>query len=246
MDVQLLINGLHVDAHYEDATVQGVFLPLLECLSARQKALGRRLIAFLAAPPATGKSTLCTFLESLSQQRPPLVALQALGMDGFHYHQDYILTHSVLRDGQEIPMQLIKGAPETFDAEKLAQALRLLQRQDLRWPIYDRRIHDVVEDALPVSAPIALVEGNWLLLDDPRWSALPRDVTIFIHAEETLLRDRLIDRKMAGGFSREEATAHYLRSDALNVRRCLNESMPADIVLEMTVEGDYRVQSWNF
>ena len=85
-----------------------------------------------------------------------------------------------------------------------------------------------------------------MLLDDPRWSALPRDVTIFIHAEETLLRDRLIDRKMAGGFSREEATAHYLRSDALNVRRCLNESMPADIVLDMTVEGNYRVQSWNF
>ena len=241
MDVSLNVNGFEIAARFDDTAVSGILLPLLRTLTLRQRELGRRLVVFLAAPPGTGKSTLAALLERLSVADPGLTQLQALGLDGFHYHQDYILSHTVLRDGAEIPMRLIKGAPESFDVEKLGRALSAIQSDGLRWPLYDRRLHDVVEDAIPVRAPIALIEGNWLLLDAPGWSALPRDASIFIHADAALLRGRLIERKVRGGFSREEAEAHYLRSDGPNVLRCLSNRLPADWTLAMTGDGKYQL-----
>ena len=240
MDVLLNVNGFETAARFDDAAISGIFLPLLRALTRRQRELGRRLTVFLAAPPGTGKSTLAALLERLSSESPDLTPLQSLGLDGFHYHQDYILSHTVLLDGEEIPMRLIKGAPESFDVEKLRWALENIQPDDLRWPLYDRRLHDVVEDAIPVRAPIALIEGNWLLLDAPEWSTLPHDASLFICADPALLRGRLIERKLRGGFSREEAEAHYLRSDGPNVLRCLSQRLPADWTLTMTGDGAYQ------
>ena len=241
MDITLNVNGFDIAARFDDAAVSGIFLPLLRTLTRRQREINRRLVVFLAAPPGTGKSTLAALLERLSSDTPGLTPLQALGLDGFHYHQDYILSHTVLRDGAEIPMRLIKGAPESFDVEKLRRALSAIHSDGLRWPLYDRQLHDVVEDAIPVCAPIALIEGNWLLLDAPEWSALPRDASIFIHADAALLRGRLIERKVRGGFSREEAEAHYLRSDGPNVLRCLSNRLPADWTLAMSGDGKYQM-----
>lgn len=240
MDISLNVNGFKTAAHFDDATVSGIFLPLLRALTRRQREINRRLVVFLAAPPGTGKSTLAALLERLSTENPGLTPLQALGMDGFHYHQDFILSHTVLRDGAEIPMRLIKGAPESFDVKKLRRTLLAIQSDNLRWPLYDRRLHDVVEDAIPVRAPIALIEGNWLLLDAPEWSTLPRDVSLFICADAALLRGRLVERKVRGGFSREDAEVHYLRSDGPNVLRCLSQRLPADWTLTMTGDGAYQ------
>lgn len=240
MDVLLDVNGFETAARFDDAAVSGIFLPLLRALTRRQREINRRLTVFLAAPPGTGKSTLAALLERLSTENPDLMPLQALGMDGFHYHQDYILSHTVLHDGAEIPMRLIKGAPESFDVEKLRRTLERIQSDNLRWPLYDRRLHDVVEGAIPVRAPIALIEGNWLLLDAPGWSTLPHDTSLFICADPALLRGRLVERKVRGGFPREEAAAHYLRSDGPNVLRCLSNRLPADWTLTMTGDGAYQ------
>ena len=240
MDLILSINGFDVPAHFDDSSVRALLMPLLFELARLREGMDRRLIAFLAAPPAAGKSTLAAFLAHLSQTTPGLVPAQALGMDGFHYHQDYILSHTVVRNGAEIPMRQIKGAPESFDVSRLRRMLLLAREERCRWPFYDRRIHDVVEDVVVVDAPILLVEGNWLLLDDPEWRSLPRDFSLFISAEEAMLRGRLIERKVRGGMTRAEAEAFYLRSDGPNVRRCLAESLPADRTLIMTGDGAYR------
>lgn len=238
MDVSLNINGFSVDAHFDDASVRDVFLPLLHELTAKQKLLGRRLVVLLAAPPGAGKSTLAAFLEKISREDPELTPLQALGMDGFHFHQDYILSHTVIKDGKEIPMRLIKGAPESFDAAKLRSALEAAPTEPILWPYYDRNLHDVVENSIPVSAPILLIEGNWLLLDRPGWE-LPGDMRIFINAEESLLKDRLIGRKMRGGSSLDEALAHYARADGPNIALCHSCRRIADMVLTMTGDGTY-------
>ncbi len=239
-EYRLEINGFEVRAAFSGAAVEEVCLPLLMELTARQSRLERRLIAFLAAPPAAGKSTLAAFLQRLSQETPGVTPLQALGMDGFHYPQAYLSSHSAVRDGAEIPMHSIKGAPETFDLPKLARALELARESDLLWPVYDRRLHDVVEDALPVSGDILLVEGNWLLLDEPLWRALQCDYSAFIGAEEALLRGRLIDRKARGGLSRGAAEAWVAASDIPNVRRCMGRRRPADLELWIDAEGELR------
>lgn len=238
MNVSLNINGFCVNAHFDDSSVRELFLPLLHDLTEQQKQLGRRLTVLLAAPPGAGKSTLAAFLEKLSHETPSLAPVQALGMDGFHFHQSEILTRTVLQNGAEIPMQLIKGAPESFDVERLRHFLEAASDGEILWPYYDRTLHDVVEDAVPISAPILLVEGNWLLLDQPEWS-LPGDVRIFIDAEESLLRDRLIERKMRGGSTHKEAIAHYMRTDGPNISLSRSCRRPSDFLFLMTGDGVY-------
>ena len=63
-------------------------------------------------------------------------------------------------------MKEVKGCPETFDIEKLKNKIAQLKKEDTKWPVYDRTIHDVIEDAVTVERQIVLVEGNWLLLNE--------------------------------------------------------------------------------
>lgn len=234
MNARLNVNGFDVDAYFDDESIRSLFLPLLRDLTRRQRELNRRLVVLLSAPPGAGKSTLAAFLEQLSRSDPQLTPVQALGMDGFHFHQDYILSHFI----GDTPMRLLKGTPGSFDVSKLRQALEDLSVNDILFPLYDRNLHDVVEDAIRVTAPIVLVEGNWLLLDRPEWN-LPGDLRIFIDADEALLNRRLIERKMRGGASLEEAEMHYARADGPNIRLCRECRRHADITLSMIGDGTY-------
>ena len=235
------VNGLLQHIRYNADTVEHLFLPLLRRLTQMQRCAGRRVIAFLAAPPATGKSTLLQFLEQLVREHADLAQMQALGMDGFHYPNRYLETHTIPRDGVEIPLKSIKGAPETFDVSALAAKLRAAKNGRTLFPVYDRRIHDVVPDALIADAPILLIEGNWLLLDEELWRDLRAlaDYTLRIDAPPAFLRDRLIARKVQGGGSEAEATAFYETSDAPNVLRFAAHAGAADEVWQMEADGDF-------
>ena len=98
------INGMDVTARYTEESVQTIFLPLLRELTELQKELGRRILVLLAAPPAAGKSTLVTFLEYLSHREEGLTPIQSIGMDGFHHYQDYLDSHTVVKNGEEIKL----------------------------------------------------------------------------------------------------------------------------------------------
>ena len=237
----MTVNGLPQKIRYNTDTVEGLFLPLLRRLTQMQRRAGRRVIAFLAAPPATGKSTLLQFLEQLVREHADLTQMQALGMDGFHHPNRYLETHSILRGGVEIPLKSIKGAPETFDAAALAAKLAAAKAGAVRFPVYDRRIHDVVPDALIADAPILLVEGNWLLLDEEPWRNLHAlaDYRIRIDAPSALLEDRLIARKVQGGLSEAEAAAFYETSDRCNVDRFAAHAGVADEIWRMEADGDF-------
>ena len=242
-DYEMTVNGLPQRIRYNEATVEGLFLPLLHRLAALEAEKGGRLLVFLAAPPATGKSTLLQFLERLTQEQDDLTRIQPLGMDGFHHPNRYLETHTILRDGVEIPLKSIKGAPETFDVAHLAAKLAAAKEGATPFPIYDRRIHDVVPDALIADAPILFVEGNWLLLDEELWRDLRAlaDYTLRIDAPPAFLRDRLIARKVQGGGSEAEATAFYDASDRKNVERFIAHAGRADEVWQMAADGDFVV-----
>ena len=228
---ELVINGVKVTAEYAREDVEGVFVPLLAELGRRQRGMDGRLIAFLAAPPGAGKSTLAAVLEQLSRERPGLTRMQALGMDGFHFHADYIAAHTVERGGERIPMARVKGAPESFDVDKLRGALEALRGEGGRFPVYDRRLHDVVEDAVAVDAPVLLLEGNWLLLDAPEWRALPRDYAIYLNVPEEVARGRVIARRLATGRTREEAERLWAECDGPNAALCAHCHTTPDALL---------------
>lgn len=176
MKIGLTVNGLYVEAHYPDDEIENVHKPLLRQLAKRHFAsASRRTIVFLSAPPGTGKSTLTAFWEYLSRQTEGLAPIQTLPMDGFHHYNVWLEAHN---------LRAYKGAPETFDVDRLAQHLRQIKEGDGTWPQYDRQTHDPVEEAIVVTAPVVIVEGNWLLLDDERWRTLMEycDLSVFIRA----------------------------------------------------------------
>lgn len=235
------VNGFEMIAVYNEDTIQKVFLPLLKQLQQLQKEKKERIIVFMAAPPAVGKTTLCEFLEYLSKQDQELIDIQALGLDGFHYHSDYINFHDAIVLGEKVPMKRVKGCPETYDTEKLRQKLEQIKTEDILWPIYDRNLHDVVEDQIKVTQDIILIEGNWLLLKEEPWKTMQQyaDYKILILAEEDMLKERLIGRKEKGGLTRAEAEEWYKNSDSKNVTRVLKDSVQGDLLLKVEEDNDY-------
>lgn len=230
------INGITVNATYSDTTVNEVFIPLLKHLAQLHNVKQRRILVMLAAPPATGKSTLVSFLEHLAKSVIPDKRVQSVGMDGFHLRQEYLLTHTFKLDGEEIPMARIKGAPITFDLQALRTKIEeAAQGQTCKWPHYDRQLHDPVDDAITIDADIVLIEGNYLLLNMDGWRDLSRyaDYTISLTADEEMLRSRLIRRKMKTGMTQEDAKRFVESSDMRNVRLCLDKTMKADLELSI-------------
>ncbi len=239
MEYKANINGIDIEAVYSQESIDGIFKPLLLKLSQMHDEKKKRILVMLAAPPGAGKSTLVSFLEELSKEIIPGKKLQAIGMDGFHRRQEYLLTHKIMVDGRELPMVDIKGAPVTFDSEALRCKIEEVCREkSCKWPIYDRLLHNPVEDAITVDGDIVLLEGNYLLADIDGFRNLSElaDYTISISAKEELLRKRLIDRKEASGNTRQKAEKFVDFSDMANVRLCLQKTRKAD--LELVVSSD--------
>ena len=142
----------------------------------------------------------------------------------------------------------IKGAPVTFDLEKLTESIRKVAAGEVcGWPVYDRLLHNPAEDAIRVDGSIILLEGNYLLLDEDGWRNLSAyaDYTISIRAEEEFLRERLIDRKKKTGVNEEAAVRFVDHSDMPNAKLCLEKTKPADLILTIDPGGDYHVHQNN-
>jgi len=240
MEYSTNINGIEVVASYSEKSVNAILIPLLRHLSAIHSKRKKRIIVMLAAPPGAGKSTLVSFLERLAKDIIPEKTVQAVGMDGFHLQQDYLVSHRINVNGNEIPMVSIKGAPVTFDLNGLrTKILEVKEYPTCKWPRYDRLLHNPVEDAITIDADIVLLEGNYLLLDLAGWRELVTyaDFTISISANEELLRERLIKRRIATGVQETAAKQFVEFSDMANVRLCLEKTKSADLQLELTNDG---------
>jgi hypothetical protein len=230
------INGIEVEADFSVAAIENILIPLLGKLTRLQKEKNRRIFVILAAPPGAGKSTLLSFLQYLSENTEGITPITAIGMDGFHHYQDYLLSHTTVRNGEEIQMVKVKGAPETFDLDRLLERIRAVASgEDCGWPTYNRMKHNPEENAIQVTGDIVLLEGNYLLLDQPGWRDIKKysDFSIKLTADENMLKNRLLDRKIKSGTSPEEAEKFVGFSDMANVRTCLDHSMEADLELSI-------------
>ena len=244
----LEVNGLWQEVKFSAAAVEEIFMPFLRELTDLKMTMDRKVIAYLVAPPGAGKSTLAQFLEKLSRERSKEVdPVRALGMDGFHFTAAYMNTKEIERDGKKILMRDIKGAPETFDVDLLIEKIRELRSEGTNWNIYDRKIHDVLPDYWSVEDDIILIEGNYLLLKDVGWTNVRvlADYSVFIEAEPELLRERLINRKVLGGSSREDAEKFFNFSDAKNIELVLKNSARADETWKLLPDGDFGIGSRN-
>ncbi|GAW49046.1 MULTISPECIES: nucleoside/nucleotide kinase family protein [unclassified Nocardioides] len=181
-----------------------------------------RLLGITGAP-GVGKTTLAA---SLAQE----LASAVLPMDGFHY-ADVELVRRGLLDR--------KGAPETFDAEGYAALLRRVRagEEDVVAPMFERHLEQPLAGAIPVPATGTVVtEGNYLLLDEPRWRAVRAEIDVVWHVviDDSVRLDRLVARHVEFGKSPEEAWAWVARVDEANAARIEAARDRADLVVDLT------------
>jgi pantothenate kinase len=240
MNIELNVNGFEFEAVFTEQEIKDIYIPLLMKLKDLREEKGERVIVFLAAPPAVGKSTLTIFLEKLSNEIKESIPIQNLSLDGFHFPNEYLKENKIIVEGKEQCLYDIKGMPETFDYIKFKDYLEKIKTGNIKWPIYDRNLHDIVMDKIDVEAEIILIEGNWLLLDEDGWRDLIKlcDYSIFIESSENVLKNRLINRKIRGGMSDKDALEFYKRCDGKNVHRVLSKHHEADLVLKMLENGE--------
>ena len=110
-------------------------------------------------------------------------------MDGFHF-DDIVLNARGHRPR--------KGAPHTFDVDGLAATLARLAADDGREvavPVFDRSI-EIARAGARIIGPatrLVVVEGNYLLLDDPAWARLRGhfDATVMLAVPMPVVEARL-------------------------------------------------------
>lgn len=171
----------------------------------------------LTGAPGVGKSTVAAYL-----------GMPVVPMDGFHY-ADLELTRRGLLDR--------KGAPETFDAEGYAALLGRARTGEAVAPMFERDLEQPLAGALwvPPEGPV-VTEGNYLLLDEPRWRAVRAQIEVVwhLHLDDEVRRGRLVARHVAFGKSPAEARAWVERVDEPNARLVAAAAARADLVVDLS------------
>jgi len=188
---------------------------------ARAPTPNRRLVA-VVGPPASGKSTVAHALSKRLTAQGEESAV--VPMDGFHL-DDRLLQ----ADGT----QNRKGAPHTFDAYGFVRVVRALQSADpVVYPIFDRSREIAIAGAgrVPATCKTVVVEGNYLLLQQPPWTELHDLWTLSIALNPPM--DLLIERLKARWVKHEkpDAQAWIDTNDVPNITTVMTKSAPADII----------------
>lgn len=191
---------------------------------ARALASGSRTLLGIAGCPGVGKSTLSAAICA------GVAGGVVVPMDGFH-----LLNDELVRLGRRNR----KGAPDTFDVDGYETLLDRLRRQQpdevVTAPRYDRGASAPVADAITVdsAATLVITEGNYLLLDDPRWLRVRSllDEVWFADVDDAVRVPRLIARHIEFGKSAAEAREWVMRSDEANAALVAASRHRADVVV---------------
>ena len=184
-----------------------------------------RYLVGITGAPGSGKSTLSSELaRRLNAQGRKTVVVP---MDGFH------LDNAIL-DARG--MRARKGAPETFDAPGFLRLIRALKTGDeVFGPVFDRTRDIAIAGAVavPGTAKVVIVEGNYLMFDEAPWRDLADlwDMSARVNVPMPELRARLIQRWLSLNHSSAVATRRAEGNDIPNAQRVIDRALPCDFDL---------------
>jgi pantothenate kinase len=151
-------------------------------------------------------------------------------MDGFH------LANSEL---ERLGRRSRKGAPDTFDPAGYVQLLRRLRAsaadEIVYAPDYRRELEEGIAGAIAIDTrtPVIFTEGNYLLLEQDGWGAVrgELDEVWYLDVDDGLREQRLLERHMRFGRSRDEALQWMAQTDAPNALRITRTRPLADLYI---------------
>ena len=192
---------------------------------ASTSATGKRFLVGLTGPPGSGKSTLAAELAESLCSLPPIVP-----MDGFHLAQAVIEAKG-LADS--------KGSPETFDSWGFVHLLNQIARPGdngvVYAPSFDRSIEEPVADAISIEPTdeLVIVEGNYLLLDEPPWAQIRPVLHLcaYLELDDATRIRRLIERHVRHGKPWPEAERFVRDSDEKNAQLIKSGRSRADFIV---------------
>lgn len=187
-----------------------------------------RFMVGIAGGPGAGKSTLAVaIVRDINRIAAGKRALY-VPMDGFHMKAQVLETAG---------LSAVKGKPETFEANAFLNFLRKIKKfeKGIRGPAYSREIEDIIENAYKTTdEDIAIVEGNYLFLDDMPWCAIRDlfDYKLFLRVEEKTALKRLYERQLHGGKTQNEAALHVHNVDLENFGLVAPSFRNADTIID--------------
>jgi pantothenate kinase len=201
----------------------------------------KRILVGMAGPPGSGKTTIAAKVLGLlnSELGKPAVAIP---MDGFHYTRAQL---DAFPDPTEAHKR--RGAPWTFNVDAVLALAHLLHtstlvdaehRKDILAPSFDHAIKDPIPDdiCIPAAASIVILEGNYLLLDEPKWRDIgPQlDFRILVHVAHDEARARIAQRHVLSGIEAnlELSQKRFDSNDGPNGNLIRSKIVSTDIVVE--------------
>ena len=204
---------------------QGLADKIVDAVAALPVSATTRKLVAVVGPPGAGKSTVTALAQQALGRRG--ISAGVLSMDGFHYDNRILQARGLLPR---------KGAPETFDLTGFRALLqRLFVEDEVAVPEFDRTLDKSVAACSMVTPDqrIVLVEGNYLLLNEPGWCGLGDmwALSVFLDVPLPTLEARLRERWTGLGMTAEEAELRAGANDIPNARRVVQNSRPGDLVL---------------
>ena len=188
----------------------------------------QRIMVAVCGAPGAGKTTFSSELQRYLISGKPSLSTQTIAMDGFHFDNGILAKNGLLS---------IKGAPQTFDVKAFEDLLKSTanHQQDLWAPEFDRDTETVIHKAFCIKkeSQVILVEGNYLLLNQPSWAHLKEyfDLSIFIEVAQLELQQRLVQRWINQGYDLASAHQKAIDNDLVNGEKVIKYSHRADIYL---------------